>query len=66
MKNVTGGNDPNSLMMSVDGEVGKCAANKDWTLYLATFCGDAAGAIAYAGANGHWCCNCAWAIEQCP
>ena len=70
MKLVTGGNDPNNPMNPVDPESGgggsKCAANKNYLLSSATYCGDSSSdAMDHAGANGHWCCNCTWADEQC-
>jgi len=70
MKLVAGGNGYNNPMNPVDpeggGGDGSCAANKDWNSYVATFCGSSASeAMAHAGANGHWCCNCTWASEQC-
>ena len=63
MKLVAGGQNPPGL----GGGGSSCAANKDWNSYVATFCGSSASeAMAHAGADGHWCCNCAWASEQCP
>ena len=64
MKSVTGGDDPPVGWIG-DGD-GICAANKNWLLMSATYCGNSASeAIAHAGANGHWCCNCEWAKKQC-